>query len=255
MARVTIENCWWTDPRRTKLTRILGDEDKADARAARMWNLAQKFWENGRDLIPLDIFQTLESWQELIDCRLADLRGEFVYVRGSSQYLEWAYEQKIKRVAGGKKSAQRPRDPKGRLLPAKVQDPSKTPPSGVQDPSSESTYSGSGSGINEDRINNQVDAESLQNFSQPTSTQIHEARFNPELTGILEVLKQAYKKDPPVWRRKQAARILAHFGSPEDFALWVTGVINTENCPDPAKSFSDFEAYFGKSLMNVLGGA
>lgn len=120
MARINIEECWWSDPRRSKLARMLGDDELADARALRMWRLAQRFWESERRLVPLEIFETLSSWEELIQCRLAEVRNDQVYVRGSSQYLDWSYIEKEKRVKGGKNSANgRERDEHGHFLPRK----------------------------------------------------------------------------------------------------------------------------------------
>jgi hypothetical protein len=151
LARINIEECWWADPRRSKLSRILQSEDLADARAIRMWRLAQEFWKDGRRLVPRDIFETLEDWEALIECRLADDRGDEIYVRGSSQHLDWLFEKKKAGQAGGKVSAQRPRDEKGRLLPQNKpsnvqaepkQEPSK--PKQVQ-ASYSSSYSSSGS--------------------------------------------------------------------------------------------------------------
>ncbi|MBA3916296.1 MAG: hypothetical protein H0X25_21110 [Acidobacteriales bacterium] len=129
MARINIEECWWSDPRRSKLIKLVGDEGLADARAIRMWRLAQEFWKSGRGLVPQDIFETLEDWEALIKSRLADLRDDGIYVRGSSQYLEWTIAEREKRARGGKTSAARPRDANGRLLPAEVQVNSSCDPS------------------------------------------------------------------------------------------------------------------------------
>lgn len=144
MARINIEEQWWSDPRRSKLARILASEDMADARAIRMWRLAQEFWQHERSLVPLKIFSTLEAWEALLECHLAEVRGEEVYVSGSSQYLDWVFEEKQKRKRGGKKSAKRPRDAKGRLLPANH--PAEVQVTSKCDPSEPSNVQVSGSG-------------------------------------------------------------------------------------------------------------
>lgn len=105
MARLNIEDCWWTDPRRSLLIKKLGEE-RADIVAIRAWRLAQEFWKSNKGLVPDYLFQTLECWQDLIDAKLADVRGAFVYVRGSSAYLDWLREQKETASKAGKASAE-----------------------------------------------------------------------------------------------------------------------------------------------------
>lgn len=144
MARLNIEECWWSDPRRTKLLLKIGFQ--ADAAAVNMWRIAQGFWADGRMLIPKHIFDTIEFAEDLLGVRLAELRGEFVYVRGSSAWLDWTAEKRAAAKAGGKKSSQRPRNAKGQLQKASKQKPSKTQaePKLIQASDSDSD-SGSGS--------------------------------------------------------------------------------------------------------------
>lgn len=121
MARINIEECWWSDPRRLQLIMDIGFE--ADAAAINMWRTAQEFWGRGRRLIPKKIFERIRFADKLIDAGLAEIKTEEeVYVCGSSDYLDWVQEKRDAAKVGGKKSAQRPRDEKGRLLPK--QDPS-----------------------------------------------------------------------------------------------------------------------------------
>lgn len=116
MARINIEDCWWIDPRRERLGTLLGSMMVADAVVIRAWRVAQEFWGKGRNLVPKHVFETLEASSKLIEANLAIEYENGVYVRGSSQWLEWVNEEREKRKAGGQKSAQRPRDAKGRLL-------------------------------------------------------------------------------------------------------------------------------------------
>lgn len=135
MARINLEDCWWTDPRRSKLIKALGCEEMADGAAVKMWRIAQENWKHSCRLIPKQIFFSLEHASLLLGCGLAEERGDAVYVKGSSQYLDWVREKKEKAAEngakGGKKSAQRPRDAQGKLLPksAKVQADAKQKPS------------------------------------------------------------------------------------------------------------------------------
>jgi len=153
MARVNIEECWWSDPRRSALSRLVGDEDLADGLAVRMWRVAQEFWGRN-ELVPKHIWQTIQANSKLIQANLAEEREGGIYVRGSSQYLDWVVERRAAARVGGKKSAKRPRDSKGRLLKssANPEKSSKQTPSEVQVKSKrlQASDSGSGSGSDSD---------------------------------------------------------------------------------------------------------
>lgn len=129
MARINIEDCWWTDPRRSALQRLGMD---ADGLAVRAWRLAQDFWKNGRALVPKALFDTLDGAGSLLDVGLAEVRESLVYVRGSSAYLDWIHERRLQAKEAGKKSAKRPRDAKGRLLKANTRHISNYDPTDVQ---------------------------------------------------------------------------------------------------------------------------
>jgi hypothetical protein len=115
VARINIEECWWSDPRRTKLLLKIGFA--ADAAAVNMWRAAQEFWGKGRGLIPKHVYDKIEYAQELIDSGLADVRESFVYVRGCSEYLEWHAEKREQASAAGKKSAEVRRKKAGTAQP------------------------------------------------------------------------------------------------------------------------------------------
>jgi hypothetical protein len=137
MARINIEECWWSDPRRSKLIRLLGgDTRKADGLAIEAWRLAQEFWKHGRQLVPNTHFQALDGGELLIESGLAVIKDDAVYIRGSSQYLEWVHEEREARRLGGINSANRPRDEKGRLLPKETPEDPETPAKTQLPPSS-----------------------------------------------------------------------------------------------------------------------
>lgn len=105
MARINIEECWWSDPRRMKLIELVGTF-AADGIAINAWRLAQGFWAKG-ELVPLSIWKHLQANDKLIEANLAEVREDGVYVRGSSQYLDWVKERRRAASAGGKRSAQK----------------------------------------------------------------------------------------------------------------------------------------------------
>lgn len=122
MARLTVEDKWWSDPRREKLGRLLGDIALADANALRMWRLAQEFWGNSLRLIPQEIFDTLEAAPKLLEAGLASAKEGGIYVRGSSQYLSWLHESRLAASAGGQKSAEVRRKKYGTSQPQRRSD-------------------------------------------------------------------------------------------------------------------------------------
>ena len=154
MARVTIEEKWWSDPRRMKLILKIGFA--ADAAAVNVWRLAQEWWAAGRQLIPLEIFEQAEYGAELIECGLAVVRDRSVYVRGSSAFLDWVREQRevgrINGKKGGKASAEARRKKYGTAQPKpkNLEPPPNTPSNELPNARSESNPSGSGSGSGSD---------------------------------------------------------------------------------------------------------
>lgn len=138
MARLNLEDSWWTDPRRERLGHLLGDSVLADGVAVRAWRLAQEYWKRGR-LIPESIFNSLRGSPQLLEVGLAGVRevdGERgIYICGSSEHLEWLKAKKAGGSKGGKASATRPRDSRGRLQKTPKQSPSTVQADSKLDPS------------------------------------------------------------------------------------------------------------------------
>lgn len=159
MARINFEECWWSDLRRSKLSKLLGSEFLADGAAVRMWRLAQDFWKDGRRLVPVQIWDHFDFGKECVEAGLAVNDGEFIYVRGSSEYLEWAAEQRANAKKAGEKSAEarkkksgtaQPKGGKGSKNPnanrtTPEREPNGTEPSGSGSVSVSVSGSGSGS--------------------------------------------------------------------------------------------------------------
>lgn len=122
MARINIEECWWSDPRRTRLVAKIGGV-AADGAAVSMWRLAQEFWGRDGSLIPKHIFDTLEFSLDLVGVSLAEVRDCWVYVRGSSQYLDWHRKRRVNAQKAGKKSAKRARNAMGQLVNSSNDEP------------------------------------------------------------------------------------------------------------------------------------
>lgn len=107
MARINVEDSWFTDHRRFELAEKLGDEQMADGLMVSVWRLAQSFWGNGRKKIPEQAFKSIKNSHLLFDVDLASKHGGFVYVRGTRQYLDWYASVKESAAKGGKSKANR----------------------------------------------------------------------------------------------------------------------------------------------------
>jgi hypothetical protein len=241
--------------------RVLENPRLADSTAIAMWVLAQEFWKKGRSLVPKEIFETLDDADKLIECKLARLKGDFVYVCGSSQYLDWLFEEKEKRARGGRTSAQRPRDEKGRLLPDSS--PGEIQVKSSCDPSEASSVQVSVSGSVSGSKNNNYPREEISNSTKsdlavaqlPNQSEVFEKQFDGDgLEAVAEVLRQAFDGPPPRHIARKHAQILTYFVDADTFAEWTHDVINAKNCPDPAKDPPGFRSYFLATLSKTLRG-
>ena len=163
MARINIEDTWWTDPRREALSKLVGDELIADGVMVRLWRLAQQYWKNAEP-IPNHVFEHVRHRSEVVACSLASVEENGVYVAGSSKAFEWITKAKENASKAGKKSAEKRLLTKGTSQPLPNQtrtpvernstEPERNPtkpndpePSSSSSSSSSSSYSLSGSGF------------------------------------------------------------------------------------------------------------
>ena len=146
MARINIEDEWWIDVRRTKLTKLLnGDSQKADGLFFQSIRMAQKYCNKLLPLsthgitVPWSEAQWLEGIEHLIECGLVTIiqanakqtpskakeliekakedRATYdelqVYVCGTNESLEWLKKRREAGSKGGTKSSKRPRTEQG----------------------------------------------------------------------------------------------------------------------------------------------
>ena len=129
---------------------LLKDEEKALGAVGFAWKSAQRYWCPDKKPIPLDVFGRISSGPFLIEVGLARQTEEGVYIAGAEEHFQWWFDGIEQRREAGKKSATRPRDEKGRLLPNEMPndanetqrplDDGPTAPNEVQ-PSSSSSFS------------------------------------------------------------------------------------------------------------------
>lgn len=241
MARINIEECWWSDPRRTKLILKIGL--LADAVAVNMWRVAQEFWKDGQRLVPGEVFDKLEHAADLIDCGLSDVRIErepnglerrSIYVRGSSERLEWVREQREQARKAGKKSAEARRKKTGTAQPKpkKPRTTTERPSNAPRTESNDAEPSGSGSisGSSSDSISGSgEDCAGLKEPQAPAAEALspvarvwraykaaYEGRYHQEATWNAKVsgqLKQFVTRVPMSEAPEIAAFYLTHNGA------------------------------------------
>lgn len=66
--------------------------------------MAQKYWRNGKKLIPLDIWK-ISDLDILIEVGFAEAKPEGVYVKGSGSNFDWIIKMDAQRSFAGQKSA------------------------------------------------------------------------------------------------------------------------------------------------------
>lgn len=68
------------------------------------WRLSQEYWARDRALVPRKRFLEITGAQILIDVGLAEERGDFIYVSGTTDYHEWRIKKQEAGRKGGLKS-------------------------------------------------------------------------------------------------------------------------------------------------------
>lgn len=107
--------------------KLLGGEDAADLAALRLWKLAQDFWGNGKQMIPLELFEMIEAAPKLIEAKLVSIEDGLVYVRGAREFLTWLHDKRLAAAAGGKKSAESRKAKTGSAIPKNARNKPKKP--------------------------------------------------------------------------------------------------------------------------------
>lgn len=101
MPRINIEESFWSDPRFTKLCCLMNDTEAAAGAVIWAWKMAQKFWIEGRCLIPEKHWKYIKSGPSLVDSGLAEKRVNGIYMVGSESNFEWIEKRKEAGRKGG----------------------------------------------------------------------------------------------------------------------------------------------------------
>ena len=116
MARINIEDELTFDPRFQSAVKALGCFDKAIGMAYRLYRLAQKYWGDGRQLIPVGIFAQ-QNLDLMLEVGLARRHDDGIYACGTRDHLEWYALRKEAAKEGGKRSAKARLEKNGTAIP------------------------------------------------------------------------------------------------------------------------------------------
>lgn len=117
MARINIEDSLYKDNRFTDLCIAFGCKYKALGSLTALWALGQQYYKREQSPIPRDKWNEQRLPKELLDIGWAVEREDGIHVDGAAKQFKWLVDNQENASAGGKESAKRPRDEKGRLLP------------------------------------------------------------------------------------------------------------------------------------------
>ena len=105
MARININDKLWSDPRFDALKILVGNEFVAIGIVVKAFRMAQEYWSNGQQLIPVETWD-LYPFSYLEKAGLADRTDSGIYVKGSQDNFEWLSKKRAAARAGGLKSVQ-----------------------------------------------------------------------------------------------------------------------------------------------------
>jgi len=100
MARINIEEKLLLDIRFKALSRKMGEYAAIGAWVTVAF-VAQRYWGDGQQLIPLDIWELGGLPNEMVDCHLVEKRSEGYYLKGSEVYFAW-YESRCQLAKKGR---------------------------------------------------------------------------------------------------------------------------------------------------------
>jgi hypothetical protein len=154
MARINVEDSIYTDLRFYKLLNLFNyDADKAIGCLVRAWRVGQPIWKETKLGIPLDVWKTQQLRNEIIECGLARIEGDRIWLNGANEAFKFLEEFENRQSKGGKARANSaPRNERGQFVkedkpskpsdgPATVQLSSLTSPSYSYSSSSSSSFS------------------------------------------------------------------------------------------------------------------
>lgn len=122
---INLESGWFSDKRWQYVSEILeADPYAVRARIESLWHFC---FLQRKDVLTAQEIKVQAAWRKsdfaaaLVEADLAEPLGSGYRMKGVAKRIEWLLKKDEASSRGGKASAQRPRDAKGRLLPRGVQ--------------------------------------------------------------------------------------------------------------------------------------
>lgn len=103
MPRINVEDSIFRDPRWFGLLRLVDDPEGALGKLVLFWFLAQKYWQNGEQLVPRNVIPL--ALEPVIQAGFAEERKDGVYVCGSREHFSWLEKRREAGRLGGIASA------------------------------------------------------------------------------------------------------------------------------------------------------
>lgn len=108
MARINIENKYWSDLRRSTLIAKIGDHFRVDGIMLNVWKLAEHYWIPHRKMIPFPVWKSIGIPDEIIAVGFAEIiDNEFIYVKGTRENFEWRFNRMSSGRRGGMETAKK----------------------------------------------------------------------------------------------------------------------------------------------------
>lgn len=208
MARINIEDTLWKDPRVQDLMIRVGNRHTAKGMILELFVEGQRFWlSSGGKGIPKPTWDKLGLPNVLVECGLAEDRGDFIYVAGSEEQFAWLSANSKNGKKGGPAAAKARVENKGkskRRTTTKVDD--SQPPSLTPSPSPSlisSSFSESNS-VGESAFAPPAEIKSPVAYFIGVYVKAYKAKYGedarPDLSGSVQGRLKAYVKNTPLPR-------------------------------------------------------
>jgi len=101
MARVNVDESIFLDARFTELAMILSSRALAIGELVLAWRIAIMYYAKHNSYIPLSVWKKQKLSDSIITVGLAEVRDDFVYVRGTEKHADWLKKLQISGKKGG----------------------------------------------------------------------------------------------------------------------------------------------------------
>ncbi len=248
LARLNIEQKWWSDPRRAKLIEKIGSCLLADGLSVNLWRLSQEF--NGEPFEWKTYFDELHIIAAAAS-GLIDIYGEKIYVRGSAEHHEWICTRRNNAKKGGLAKAAKDALNKNKDLPlalAKLEHSKRMP--------SYSSMANSSLTLESRSVNDPFSLFIKEKKTPPTTAgKVVGESFNKTEKNIETAIIKIYNGHLPNSVSHLIPKIANCFNSYGQFKDWANQVLSSKAAQEFIKQedYPRIRSYFIGSLRKELG--